>query len=401
MTRNKFYITVFFLLSCVPVFTVNAVGKLDAHSNEHQHDQSSKSSHDKDGLDNNHSEKHAEHEGEGLVALDLKKLNSADIVVGRIDKKLITTEISAPGEVIINAYLTSKVTPRISAQVIERHKRLGGKVKNGERLVTLSSVEMAQAQGELLVTSREWQRVKKLGAKVISDSRHSQAEVNYQQAFARVLAFGMTRHQVESLLNKNDVTQMTGTFELLAQQNGTIIRDDFIIGEIIEAGRVLFEITDEKTLWIEAQLSPVDAATITIGALADIQVGNNQIRGKVIQIHHSLDEKTRTFPIRIEVPNNNDLMHPGQFVETKIQSQQQTKELAVPQEAILRSPDGDWIVFVEVEAGQYRAIEIERVRTVNNEVVVTGLQPGVRIVTQGAFFVQSELAKSGFDVHNH
>jgi hypothetical protein len=33
--------------------------------------------------------------------------------------------------------------------------------------------------------------------------------------------------------------------------------------------------------------------------------------------------------------------------------------------------------------------------------VIDGLAPGTRVVTRGAFFVQSELAKSGFAVHNH
>jgi hypothetical protein len=33
--------------------------------------------------------------------------------------------------------------------------------------------------------------------------------------------------------------------------------------------------------------------------------------------------------------------------------------------------------------------------------VIEGVPAGSRVVTQGAFFIQSELAKSGFDVHNH
>jgi hypothetical protein len=33
--------------------------------------------------------------------------------------------------------------------------------------------------------------------------------------------------------------------------------------------------------------------------------------------------------------------------------------------------------------------------------VVEGLKPGMRLVTQGAFFLQSEMAKSGFAIHNH
>jgi len=75
--------------------------------------------------------------------------------------------------------------------------------------------------------------------------------------------------------------------------------------------------------------------------------------------------------------------------------------LAVPAESVLRSTDGDWVVFVEYEAGVYKAVEVEVLRTVAGRAVIGGVQPGTRVVTRGAFFLQSELAKAGFDIHNH
>jgi cobalt-zinc-cadmium efflux system membrane fusion protein len=41
------------------------------------------------------------------------------------------------------------------------------------------------------------------------------------------------------------------------------------------------------------------------------------------------------------------------------------------------------------------------VRTAGGLAVIEGLAPGTQVVTQGAFFLQSELAKGGFDPHNH
>ena len=40
-------------------------------------------------------------------------------------------------------------------------------------------------------------------------------------------------------------------------------------------------------------------------------------------------------------------------------------------------------------------------RTTAKLTVIGGLEPGTRVVTRGAFFLQSELAKSGFEIHNH
>jgi len=253
----------------------------------------------------------------------------------------------------------------------------------------------------LLVADREWRRVKKLGRKVVSERRYIEAQVARQQAFARVLAYGMTREQINDLLQKGKASSATGSFDLLSPQAGTIINDDFIVGELAEPGRLLFSITDESTLWVDARLTPEEAGLVEAGQNALIKTGKLELPGKVIQVKHALDERTRTWPVRIEVANPDDRLHPGLFVTAEIQSNRKETAIAVPVTAVLRSPDGDWQVFVEKEPGHYVPKEVEVVRTVGDRMVVSGLEEGERIVSKGAFFIQSEIAKSGFEVHNH
>ena len=89
------------------------------------------------------------------------------------------------------------------------------------------------------------------------------------------------------------------------------------------------------------------------------------------------------------------------YVDTRIQSGDKQKYLAVPTASVLRSPDGDWVVFVEAKPGEFKPQEVKTLHTVEDYTVIDGLPEGTRVVTEGAFFVQSELAKSGFEVHNH
>jgi cobalt-zinc-cadmium efflux system membrane fusion protein len=105
--------------------------------------------------------------------------------------------------------------------------------------------------------------------------------------------------------------------------------------------------------------------------------------------------------VRIEVPNPEDRLHPGLFVEVRIASGMSEQILAVPEEAVMRSADGDWQVFVEHEPGEFEPREVEVLRTSAGQAVIEGVAPGTRVVIQGAFFLQSELAKSGFDIHDH
>jgi len=319
-----------------------------------------------------------------------------------LSAKAVPIEIEAPGEVRLNAYASSQVTPRIEAQIVKRHARLGDTVTRGQKLVTLSSASMAEAQGAALIASKEWQRVSGLGKKIVSDQRYLEARITYQQSKARLLAYGMTAQQTERLLKQTDITSADGSFSLLSPQAGTVIRDDFIVGKMVEPGALLFEITDESFLWVEAKVNPIDISRLSPGATARVLIGKRWIEGKVIQIHHALDETTRTLGVRLEIPNPDDKLHPGQFVTARIQTSEQGESvLTLPIDAVLRSPDGDWQVFVEEEPGEFEPKEVTIVRQLPGLAVIEGLEPGTRFVTQGSFFVQSELAKSGFEVHNH
>jgi len=121
----------------------------------------------------------------------------------------------------------------------------------------------------------------------------------------------------------------------------------------------------------------------------------------VILASHTLDKATRTLAVKVEFPNTDDRLHPGQFVSVMIEGSLKQSGIAVPLSAVLRSTDGDWQVFVETAPGRFKPKEVEVIRSMGGRMVIEGLAEGTRIVSKGAFFIQSELAKSGFAVHNH
>ena len=354
-----------------------------------------------DGHENHGDEDEHEAHGDGSANLNAAQLKNASIRVEPLRLTKMTNFLSAPGEVLFNTYRSKKITPRISAQVTKRHKKLGEEVKKGQVLVSLSSVEMAQAQGELIVADREWQRVKKLGSKVVSDRRYVETQIAQQQAYAKVSAFGMTKSQIRRLLRTADPSKAVGHFNLLASQHGTITSDDFVEGEIVETGQVLFEITDEATMWVEARLTPHDVHDIKIGSEAVVNVNGHRVPAKVIQVHHKLDEATRTIAVRLEVENLDDELHPGLFAQAQIKIGQDATALALPINAVLRSPEGNWVVFVEEKPGEFKPKAVEVLGQSGDLIKIGGIEAGTRVVTKGAFFVQSEIAKSGFEVHNH
>ncbi len=370
----------------------------DDHADEHAgeaHDDHAAEGHDHEGGG------HGDHEEEGVVRLTPEQMRTARIAVTPLQPRPVAGMVSAPGEVKLNAYRTVNIAPRIPAQVVARHARLGDEVKAGQPLITLSSVEMAEAQGALLVAAREWQRVKQLGRKVVSERRYTEARVNHEQALARVKAYGMTEKEIAALVAGRG-NGPDGTFQLISPQAGRVLHDDFIVGQRVEPGTVLMVIADESVMWVEARIKPEEAAHIAVGAPAEILVNGQRLPAKVSQIHHALDETTRTLGVRLEVANEDDRLHPGMFVEVRLATDRHAPALVLPEEAVLRSADGDWQVFVQQdEPGAFRAVEVKLLRVIDGQAVITGLAPGTPVVTRGAFFVQSEIAKGGFEIHNH
>jgi len=356
------------------------------------------------GDEDDHENEGAEegHDEAGTVKLSPEQIKAAGIVVEKLSLSKVGTAFSAPGEVMLNDYRTVKITPRIAAQIIKRHAKLGANVEQGQQLVTLSSVEMAQAEGELLVADREWKRVKSLGRKVVSEKRYTEARVNRDQASAKVHAYGMSHDEITSLLDAKNKISADGTFSLIATMDGRILTDNFVVGERVEPGRELMVIADESIMWVEARVRPADAADISTGNPATIKIGSRMFAAKVSQIHHTLDETTRTLAVRLDVENTDDKLHPGMFVNVRIQTNAVINALSVPEAAVLRSPDGDWQVLVQQDkAGEFKAVEVEVKYIRDGKAVIDGINPGTSVVTQGAFFVQSELAKGGFEIHNH
>jgi len=351
-------------------------------------------------------EDHDDHNGEeagAAIELTADQQRTAGIVLDRVARRALNETLRVPGEVVINAYRSARVTPRITAQVAARHVRLGDPVETGQPLVTLSSVAMAEAQGVLVVADREWKRVKSLGRQTVSERRYTEAQVAQQQALAKVLAYGMTEAEAAALIKSGDASKATGAFDLLAPQAGTVLQDDFIVGELIEPGRVLIDITDESVMWVEAQTVPNGLPNIDDGATARVSVnGIIWIEGTVIQRHHRLNETTRTQGLRIEVDNTDDRLHPGQFVEVEIVTGTRAPVLAVPSAAVTMI-EGAPTVFKLEDGQKFHAETIDAGATIGNWTVVrAGLSSGDEIAVAGVFHLKSLLLKSSLgEGHAH
>ena len=349
-------------------------------------------------------DEHGHEEDESsVVEMTAAERSVAGITIANAGQRGLSDNVRMPAEVVINAYRSASVTTRITAQVIERHVQLGDIVEPGQALVTLSSVAMAEAQGEYVIADREWQRVRGLGKAAVSERRYTEAQIARRQALSKILAYGMTADQAGVLLVSGASAMATGEFKLLASQKGTVLSDEFVAGELIEPGRVLFIISDETTLWVEASTVPSDLTDFEVGAPARIVHGDDHwINGRVVQVHHQLDETTRRQGLRIEVDNSDDHLHPGQFVEAEISTGEGPTVPAVPSEAITLIK-GVPTVFLLEEGHEFHPQAVETGASSGGWTEIRGgLNDGDELAVTGIFHIKSLLLKSSLgEGHAH
>jgi cobalt-zinc-cadmium efflux system membrane fusion protein len=315
------------------------------------------------------------------------------IEIAAVSERTLFPEVNAPGEVMLNAYATSQIASRIEAQVVARHARMGETVAAGAPLVTLSSVDVADAVGDLLVNDREWQRVKNLGRDVVSESRYVESEVARQRAYAKALAYGMPRQELERLIKKGDVSEATGEYTLYAPQSGVVISDAFVLGEVVEPGRLLMELSDLDILWVEARVDPELAASIAVDDAVRVSADDqNWLNGIVVQRSPRLNEATRTLNIRIEVQDS-AFLSPGQFVNIAVRTGAGRPSTAVPDAAIMLI-QGTPMVFT-LEGNEFEPQPVETGLKADGYTAITaGLDEDDTIAVAGVFQLKSLLLKS-------
>ena len=346
--------------------------------------------------DDEQSEAPGEHadETEAPLSMTAAEQAAAGLRVETLAPMRLGEVLQAPGEVVDNAYGVTLITPRVAALVVRRHAKLGDEVAAGAALVTLSSVEVAEAQGELRIAEQEWKRVDGLGRDAVSGRRYTEAAVAVEQARAKARAYGLA---------SNAASPANGEFTLSAPHAGRLTEDDFVIGQRIEPGNTLFRLVDESTVWVDATLPAEIARRVVVGKEATVVAAGVRLRDRVVQSAHRTAEDTRNAHIRVEVPNDGDLLHAGDFVEVSLATAaSELDQLAVPTAALVQL-QGQTVVFHARTAEEFEPVPIKVGAVVGDHTIVTdGVTAGDRIVVAGTYALKARMLKAELgEGHGH
>ena len=313
--------------------------------------------------------------------------------------------VTAPGEVALDLKQVAQITSRIEGQVEKVHVQLGDRVKSGQPLAAIVSLQFDQLIEEYLVSKSQvdvaentFRRTEKLRAedivserKLIEDKgRYLETKARFQHVREKLLNMGLT---VDELHQLEQGSHMEGhRYTITSPIAGTVVAQHIVRGQGVAPGKELFEIVDTSRVWVFANLSIEQARQFKEGDVGTIlPKGGEPVTAPLTYLAPVADESTRTIRVRFEVANQQQRLKPREYVSVQLLIPS-ASTLAVPVSA-LTAVDNVRGVFVQRETG-YAFVPIEVGREGGGWVEVRkGLTAGEQVVVDGVFDLKNVLLK--------
>jgi len=317
----------------------------------------------------------------------------------------------------------------------------GVEIQAGDHLAVIYSPQLYGAQVEYLEARRGL-----AGPAGLPAIRKAQ-ETLVGSTRKRLRELGMTVEQIADLDAKD---QAESRLTIFAPQGGTVIEKLAIEGGYVKAGDPIYRIADLSSVWLMLKLFPEDAARVRFGQRVEATLQSapgELLPGRVAFIEPTVDQKPRTVGVRVELPNEQRRLRPGDYARARVllpigpggdvydadlagkwispmhpgivrdepgkcpicgmelvptsrygfasQPIPQPESMTIPRQAVLLA-GGASVVYVETEPGLFEMRPVTLGAMLRDKVVVLeGLAPGERVATAGNFLIDSQMQLAG------
>ncbi len=321
-------------------------------------------------------------------------------------------EVSTSGRIALDEEASVQVTPPFSGRVVSVSARAGDRVAKGQVLLSAEASEVAQARGDLAAAEAALATAKAQGEVAIVNAARQQAlfKINgaalkdVQQAQSDATAARDALRSDEAALKlvqaRLDVLQASGSganalATVRAPIAGVVTQRQVGPGQYLNATSngattPIFTVSDLSRVWLTADVREEDAARLHVGDPVSVTVSG--LPGRTFHAHidyvaAALDPATRRLSVRATVANPDGALKPEMFADFAVDVGAPAQALGVPSSSVIYEGDTArvWV------AGPGRALGLRQIRagrTQGGEVeVLAGLEPGERVVTSGAIFI--------------
>ena len=280
---------------------------------------------------------------------------------------------------------------QVGGRILNRNVQVGDHVNSGDVLMSIDPRDVVQQsnQGDAQVAA----------AKAQLDLAQSNLS-RYQQLYAQEAIPAMVLDQYQTaydsaLAQYNQAVagaatghNALGYTALVASASGVISSVTAEAGQVVGAGQTVLTLVQTNELEVEINIPENHLGDVELGRTVQVSfwaLKGVNVNGTVREISPMADSVSRTYKVRISIPNPPKGMQLGMTASVKCQSSAGNSEdgLVLPLSAIYQINDTSqvWVVDKSTDTVSLKEIKFEEIG--DNSVRVMGLNVGDIVVTAG------------------
>lgn len=311
----------------------------------------------------------------GVIVVDEGRRQVIGVKTAPITIAPLDLDVRALGVITYDETKLADITLKLDGYIHDlKVNATGEPVDKGDVLFTLYSPELYAAQQEYLLA---------LGS--ASEANESLVRASKK----RLVLWGLTETQIRQIAARGEPIE---NMPFLSPASGYVIEKNVVEGAAIKSGERLFRIAPLNRVWVEADVYERDLPQIEVGQPVVVTLPympGRSFEGKVAYVYPTLEQKTRTGKVRIELPNKELILKPDMYADVVFDIST-GPVLQVPESAVIYTGPRT-LVFVDLGQGRLMPKEVQLGRQGEDSFeVLEGLEPGDVVVTSGNFLIAAE-----------
>lgn len=335
-----------------------------------------------------------------------------------VQRREFRTERMAEGRIAYNEDRSTPVFSPYTGRVVRPVARLGAEVSPSDTLFEIETNDLVQATNDLLAaldnaakarttldlaernqarqlelftaraaSRREWEQALADATNAAADLRVAETGLSAARDKLRVL--GRSLDQIQAIETSRTVEAVVA---VRAPIGGTVVQRRVGPGQWLVTGQgdPVFTIADLSTMWLVAAVRELDAPLIRVGQEVSVTVAalpQHTFRARITTLGTGLDSTTRRLSVRAEIEDPDRLLRPEMSATFRIMVGAPTENIGLPISALIHR-GAETHVWAALPDQRFELRHIKTGTRAGDMVEVTeGLQPGDRVVTGGALFV--------------
>lgn len=269
----------------------------------------------------------------------------------------------------VEAQVVNNISPQSSRRISRILFDVGDHVKAGESLVELDRSALVQAKAQLENAKKEFERTNEL---------YEFGGASKSEWDSRRLTYEVTKSTYDNLSeNTTLVSPVSGIVTARNYDNGDMSGNNpILVVEQIRPVKMMINVSENLFRIVKRGMK----IYVTLDAY-----GDEQFVGTVKRIYPTIDNTTRTFPVEVSLPNNDERIRPGMFARVTM-PHGKANHIVVSDRAVLKlMGSGDRYVYIYNPADEtvrYSKVEIGRRLDTEYE-ILSGIEAGEQVVVTG------------------